>query len=178
MPVEGYSPEWFSQGLEELSSRYGVAATYWAPPGWTLNWHTLTVLQQFPQVLAVRGFATGVNVHQDGITETFRFPYRLGGVWQIPYSYADWMFLDHRCKPLPISGIHPLHEQLARFAGSSPCLIETVAHPFRLTGVDSSTRRGVVTETLAAYAKHGVHLEKVANAAEAMMAHPLREYVH
>ncbi|MCP4246941.1 MAG: hypothetical protein GY778_07815 [bacterium] len=163
MPVEGYDAEWLQRGLDELASRYGVTSRYWAPPGWTLNWRTLSALQQVPQIQAVRGLWSGVNRQQGRTLETFRFPYRVGRHWQIPYSYVDWMFMDYRWRPADWAEIPRWHERLARFASDGPCLMETVAHPFRLVGSDYRKRLELVGRTLQAYATHGVRLAKVAD---------------
>ncbi|MCH7813152.1 MAG: hypothetical protein IID40_03935 [Planctomycetes bacterium] len=163
MPVEGYEAEWLQQGLDELETRYGVTSRYWAPPGWTLNWRTLAALQQVPQIQAVRGLWSGVNRGQGCTLETFRFPYRIGELWQIPYSYVDWMFMDYRCQPADWADIPGWHERLARFAGAGPCLMETVVHPFRLVGPDYRERLEVAGRTLETYAIHGVRWAKVAD---------------
>lgn len=161
MPVEGYAVEWLQRGLSELRTRYGVSSRYWAPPGWTLNWRTLAALSQVPQIQAVRGMASGVNWRWPASPVTFRFPYRVGSVWQIPYAYADWMFMDQRCRPVALGDMVHLHERLARLAAHAPCLMETVVHPYRLVGPDHRHRLSLVRETLAVYASHGVRLAKV-----------------
>jgi len=165
MPVEGYTVDWLTRGIDELKTRYGVSSHYWAPPGWTLNWRTLEALRHVPEIHAVRGIASGVNWRDPAAPATFRFPYRVGSVWQLPYAYVDWLFMDHRCQPVASSDMLHLHERLAEFAGQGPCLMETVVHPYRLVGPDAGDRLTRVRETLAVYAAKGVRLAKVAEVA-------------
>lgn len=162
MPVEGYSAEWFEHGLDLLQTRYGATANYWAPPGWTLCWRTLATLQGIPKIRAIRGLCSGPNRIRRSDYQTFRFPYAVNGQWQIPYSYVDWMFMEvdlRRCDPTQIT---PAHQHAARSAAQRPCLMETVAHPFRLVGAEPSERRKILEATLDAYASCGVRIASVA----------------
>ncbi|MBI5866127.1 MAG: hypothetical protein HZB38_16785 [Planctomycetes bacterium] len=160
MPADGYAFEWFERGLDALRTRYGVRTSYWAPPGWTLSWRTLRVLRRTP-IRFGRGVWTGVNVRQAEIVETFRTPYRVGELWQIPYSYADWMFVDVDGRPQDWSLIAKRHAALAEFAAAGPCLIESVAHPFRFVGPDWRERLGVVRDTLRLYVERNVRISGV-----------------
>lgn len=167
MPSDGYEREWLARGIEELRGRYGVEVEYWAPPGWSLNWRTLRVLEETP-IRWVRGIRTGVNVRRGDVVETVRFPYRVGAVWQIPYAYADWMFATADGKRLDDAAIVPWHERLAEFAARGPCRIESVAHPFRLVGRDWRDRLAIVRRSLACYTRRGVTLQAVAQAQTAV----------
>lgn len=168
MPVAGYDAAWFEQGLAELQAKYGVQATYWAAPGWNVNWRTLRALERVPRIRAMRGVWTGVNWRQPADVEAFRFPYRVGACWQIPYSYVDWMFVDYWGKPQDWSAIEPMHRRLAEFAARGPCIVESVVHPFRLVGTDWRERLEVVRKTLNTYAQAGVRLVSVTEAMRTM----------
>ncbi len=158
MPSDGYSTGWLEQGLAQLRTQYGVAPRYWAPPGWTLCWRTLRALRQ-TSIRYVRGIWTGVNLRQQDWPETFRSPYRIsGGLWQIPYCYADWMFSDMQGRRCDWEAIMPAHKALASFAARGPCLIENVAHPFRLVGPDWRERLAIVRETLELMSSQGVRV--------------------
>jgi hypothetical protein len=168
MPVEGYAVEWFEQALEELRSRFGAECRYWAPPGWNLNWRSLQSLQSVNQIEAVRGIWSGPNCRRPHAVQTLREPYRVEGLWQLPYSYVDWMFMDMWGKRLDNETLIADHERLAEFAASAPCMVETVVHPFRFVGTDYRERLELFGRTLKTYQHYGVEIVSVASALNKM----------
>jgi hypothetical protein len=161
MPVAGYDAEWFGAALDELERRFGARCRYWAAPGWTVSWRTLRSLARVPAIRAMRGVWTGVNCRQPGVVETYRWPYQVQGRWQIPYSYVDWMFMDAASRALDTGGIPDSHRRLAEFAARGPCLLESIAHPYRLVGTDWRDRLAMVRRTLAEYSRLGVTIQSV-----------------
>lgn len=158
MPSDGYSADWLEQGLAQLRAQYGVETRYWAPPGWTCSWRTLRVLRK-TAIRYVRGIWTGVNLRQQDWPETFRAPYRIqSGLWQIPYCYVDWMFNDLQGRRCDWEAIMPAHKALASFAARGPCLVESVAHPFRMVGPDWRERLAIVRDTLEMMTAQGVQV--------------------
>ncbi len=164
MPSAGYAADWIQRGCDALRRAWGVCTSYWAPPGWTLNWRTLRALRDVPQIRVVRGVWTGVNVRQSRAVTTFRRPYRVDAHWQLPFAYVDWMFADVHGRSLPWEAIAPWHDRLARWAADGPCMVESVAHPFRLVGADWRARLALLSRTLSCYSGRGVRIHGVADA--------------
>lgn len=174
MPVEGYTAGWFEQGLAGLQSRFGVRPTYWAPPGWTVNWRTLARLSQ-AGIRTARGIWTGPNCRRNDTVTTQRFPTRLGSLTLVPYAYVDWMFTDLAGTRFCDDAVMRSHEALAAYAAAAPCVIELVAHPYRLVGADWSRRLMIVRRTLQRYRSAGVRLAGV-HALDSLC--PARETTH
>lgn len=131
-----YSYQWFRDGIDAMSSRYGKIPKYIAQPSWVWNDASSIMLASFNEIYATRGIQSGPNFYKrvDFWPEfNFKFPYRYFGKIQFPYQYIDWKYYDFFGNRLQYNALnwHKVACDITKKSG--PCFMETIAHPFRLT---------------------------------------------
>ena len=94
------------------------------------------LLSSFGDIKAIRGLSSGPNFYKrlDFWPEfNFMFPYKYFGKFHFPYQYIDWKYYDFFGNSLDFNAFnwHATAADITKKAGT--CLMETIAHPFRLT---------------------------------------------